>query len=82
MWIKRFESIPYRREPYRRVPLGRVSLDERRLDEVHSSATLGSCLCKGHRYVFHKDAKLLRQCVLFWPRNRLSMERMTPHAEA
>ena len=39
MRIKRFESIPYRREPYRRVPIGRVRLDERRLDEVHSSAT-------------------------------------------
>ena len=82
MRIKRFESIPYRREPYRRVSLWRVRLDERRLDEVHSSATFGSCLCKGHRYVFHKDVKLLRQCVLFWPRNRLSRERMTPHVEA
>ena len=80
MQIERFESIPYRREPYRRVPLGRVRLDERRLDEVHSSATLGSCLCLS--ICFHKDAKLLRQCVLFWLQNRLSRERMTPHADA
>ena len=32
--------------------------------------------------IFHKDAKLLRQCVLFWPPNRLSRERMTAHADA
>ena len=25
----------------------------------------------------YKHAKLFRQCVLFWPRNRLSIERMT-----
>ena len=29
----------------------------------------------------YKHAKLLRQCVLFWPRNRLSRERMTAPAD-
>ena len=33
-----------------------------------------------HRYVFHKHAKLLRQCAIFWPRNRLSRERLTAPA--
>ena len=31
----------------------------------------------GHRDVFHKHAKLLRQRFLFWPRNRLSREQVT-----
>ena len=35
-------------------------------------------------YIFDKYAiiKLLRQCVLFWPRNQLSRERMTAPADA
>ena len=32
--------------------------------------------------IFHKHAKLLRQCATFWPRNRLSRERMTAAADA
>ena len=35
-----------------------------------------------NRYVFHKHAKLLRQCAIFWPRNRHSRERMTAPVDA
>ena len=32
--------------------------------------------------IIHKHAKLFRQCSTFWPRNRLSRERMTAAADA
>ena len=51
--------------------------DEDRIDEFNYSATSGSYYVKNIDSYFiymiqYKHAKLLHQCVIFWPRNRLS----------
>ena len=70
----RLDQVQYDDVPYRRSPLRRGRIDEFNYSAILLGVIYVKNIDTSFMYMIqYKHAKLLRQCVLVWPRNRLSI---------